>query len=396
MRKFLAWMAARLKRTASPNTAAYCKARARLPEDALEGLWGEVTRRVQERAGGEGLWCGRRVKVADGSSLSMPDTPDNQAVYPQSSRQKPGCGFPVMRVVALFSLATGAMVALAKGALRVGERTLCRRLWDRLLPGDVLLADRGFCGYADFYCLAQRGVDSVMRNHQRRTVGLTPGRRLGKGDRLVRWHKTGRCPAWLDGAAWKAMPDRLTVRQIHFAVDIPGFRTRTITVATTLLDPTAYPKDAFIQLYRRRWMAELFLRDIKTAMGMDTLSCKTPHMVHRELLMYLIAYNLVRALMLEASLRHGVPVHRISFKGTLTTVREWAPVLAGARLTRKERQRLIDLLITVLARDPLPNRPNRVEPRARKRRPKNYQLLNKPRHEFTEIKHRNKYKKPLS
>jgi hypothetical protein len=198
----------------------------------------------------------------------------------------------------------------------------------------------------------------------------------------------------LDRKVWDAMPDRLTVREIHFAVDIPGFRTRAVTVSTTLLDPQAYPTRAFIELHRRRWMAELFLRDIKITLGMDVLTCKSPDMVHKELLMHLIAYNLVRALMLEASLRHGVPVHRISFKGTLSTVREWTPILAAASRTR--RRRLVDQLIAILARDLLPHRPNRVEPRARKRRPKNYQLLVKPRHHFKEIKHRNKYKKPLS
>jgi len=351
-----------------------------------------VTRRVESRAEGEGLWCGRRVKVVDGSGLSMPDTAENQAVYPQSRRQKPGCGFPVMRIVALFSLATGAIVALAKDALRVHERTLFRRLWDSLDPGDVVLADRGFCSYADYYRLARRGVDAVMRKNGRRSVGATPGRRLGKGDRLVHWHKTGRCPKWLDREAWDAMGDRLTVREVHFVVDTPGFRSQAITVSTTLLDPRAYPTNAFIELYRRRWMAELFLRDIKTTLGMDILTCKSPDMVHKELLMYLIAYNLVRALMLEASLRHGVPVHRISFKGTLSTVREWTPILAAASRTR--RRALVDRLIAILARDPLPHRPNRVEPRARKRRPKNYQLLSKPRHELTEVMHRNRYRKP--
>ena len=394
VRKFLAWLAVHDGVAASPNTAAYCKARGRLSEALLARRLRRVTRRVEARAAGEGLWCGRRVKVADGSGLSMADTAENQAVYPQSSRQKPGCGFPAMRIVALFSLATGTLLALAKDRLRVHERTLFRRLWNHLEPGDVVLADRGFCGYADYCCLAERGVECVMRKNGRRSVGATPGRRLGKGDRLIHWHKTGRCPKWLDRQAWHAMPDRLTVREVHFVVDIHGFRTEAITVSTTLLDPQAYPTDAFIELYRRRWMAELFLRDIKTTLGMDILSCKTPDMVHKELLIYLIAYNLVRALMLEASLRHGVPVHRISFKGTLSTVREWAPILAAA--SPKRRQGLVDRLIAILARDPLPNRPNRVEPRARKRRPKNYQLLNKPRREFKEIIHRSKYRKPLS
>lgn len=388
------WLAARAGASASPNTAAYCKARGRLPEDLLERCWQGVKSRVESRGAQEGLWCGRRVKGVDGSGLSMPDTPENQARSPQSSRQKPGCGFPAMRIVALFSLATGAVLALGKDALRVAESTLFRRLWNHLEPGDVVLADRGFCRYADYYCLAERGIDCVLRKNGRRSVGATQGRRLGKGDRLVHWHKTGGCPKWLDRETWRAIPDRLTVREIHFAVDIPAFRTQAIPISTTLVDPQAHPTGAFIELYRRRWMAELFLRDIKTTLGMDVLSCKSPDMVHKELLIYLIAYTLVRALMLEASLRHGVPVHRISFKGTRSTVREWTPVLAAAGPTR--RQGLVDHLIVILARDPLPHRPNRVEPRARKRRPKNYQLLNKPRHQSREIMHRNKYTTALS
>jgi hypothetical protein len=367
-----------------------------LRERDLEEVDAQVARRVEAAATDRWLWYGRRVKVADGSGLSMPDTPANQAVYPQSSRQKPGCGFPVMRIVALFSLATGVILGLAKAALGVGERTLFRRLWDLLEPGDVVLADRGFCSYADFYCLAQRGVDSVMRNHARRSVGVSVLRRFSKGHRLVQWHKTGRCPKWLDPDQWQAMPDRLTVREIRFSVDIRGFRTKVITVVTTLLDPKAFPKRAFPELYRRRWMAELYLRDIKTTMGMDVLRCKSPDMVHKEVLMFRIAHNLVRALMVESAITYGLSVYRISFKGTLTTVRKWAPTLADPHLTRTQRERLTDYVLYYLAEDLLPNRPNRIEPRARKRRPKNYQLLNQPRRIFKEIQHRNKYKKPLS
>lgn len=396
VRKFLAWLAIEDDATASPNTAAYCKARARLREADLEKVDAQVTQRVEAAAADKALWYGRRVKVVDGSGLSMPDTAANQAVYPQSSRQKAGCGFPVMRIVALFSLATAVILGLAKGALCVAERTLFRTLWDLFEPGDVALADSGFCGYADFYCLAQRGVDSVMRNHARRSVGLTVLRRFSKGHRLVRWHKTGRCPKWLDPDQWRAMPDRLSVREIRFSIDIPGFRTKAITVVTTLLDPKAFPRRAFLELYRRRWMAELYLRDIKTTMGMDVLRCKSPAMVHKEVLMFRIAHNLVRALMVESAVTCDVSVYRISFQGTLTTVREWAPTLAAARLRRTERERLTDYLLYYLAQDLLPNRPNRIEPRARKRRPKNYQLLNQPRRIFKEIQHRNKYSKPLS
>ncbi|MBM4033377.1 MAG: IS4 family transposase [Planctomycetes bacterium] len=396
VRGFLAWLAFEGKRAASPRTAAYCKARRRLRLRGLQGVHGQVCRALQATPPKpRDLWLGRRVKVADGSALSMPDTAANQRIYPQSPRAKPGCGFPIMRIVAIFSLATGALLDLAKGALRVHERTLFRKLWHLLEPGDVLLADCGFPSYADFYCLSQRGVDCVMGNHPRRSVGLTVLRTFSKGDRLLAWHKTGSCPDWLSHADWAAMPDRLPVREIRFSVDVPGFRTSSITIATTLLDPEAYPKDAFADLYRRRWMAELYLRDIKTSLGMDILRCKTPAMVHRELLMFQIAYNLVRGLMVQAAATAGIPTYRISFKGSVATVRQWAPVFVASAPSQRKTKRLFRTLLSVLARDPVPNRPNRNEPRARKRRPKNYQLLNKPRRLFKEIQHRNRYRKAL-
>ena len=382
--------------TASPDTAAYCKARARLGHDDLDGANAQVVERIQATHDGGRLWHGRRVKVVDGTGLSMPDTPGNQAVYPQSKRQTRGCGFPLMKVVALFSLGTGLMLGLAKGTMKISERALFRGLWKLFNPGDVVLADRGFCGYATFLLLARRGVDCVMRNHQRRTVGLSKIKRLGKGDRLIQWHQSAVRPQWLDMAAWRAMPDRLTLREIHFRVGVPGFRTKAITVVTPLLDPGAFPTEAFVDLYRRRWMAELFLRDIKTTLGMDILRCKTPEMIHKELTMYCIAYNLIRALMLEAASQHDVPLDRVSFKGTVVTVRQWAPVMAAARLGDNKRRRLLAALLECIARDRLPHRPNRAEPRAVKRRPKNYQRLTQPRHVFKESPHRNHYRKPLS
>ena len=208
VRGFLAWLAFEGGGTASPKTAAYCKARRRLRLPDLQGVHGQVCRAVQAMPAAEGLWLGRPVKVADGSALSMPDTAANQLVYPQSPRAKPGCGFPLMRIVGIFSLATGTLLDLAKGTLRVAERTLFRQLWHLLERGDVLLADCGFCSYADFYCLAQLGVDCVMGNHPRRSVGLTVLRVFHKGDRLLAWHKTGSCPEWLSRADWDAMPDR--------------------------------------------------------------------------------------------------------------------------------------------------------------------------------------------
>jgi hypothetical protein len=323
----------------------------------------------------------------------MPDTPENQKVYPQPSRQKRGCGFPIMRITVLFSLASGAIIAVAKSSLHVSERELFRKLWKHLKATDVVLADRGFCGFAEFYLLLQRGMDCVMRNHPRRTKGLTEIKRLGKDDRLIEWHKMAPHPKWFSKEQWRALPDRLLVREIRVHIDIKGFRTKDIIIVTTLLDPKAFPNEAFAQLYRSRWNAELYLRDIKITMGMNILRCKTPEIVEKELAMHIIAYNLVRALMIESAQTHHILYERLSFKGSISTVRQWAPILAPPTLSHSKRSRLFARMIFYIAKDQLPRRPNRVEPRAIKRRPSGYQFLMQPRHAFREISHRRKYKK---
>ena len=287
---------------ASPDTGAYCKARKRLSVDDLAAINRAVIDEVHRPRDSTRHWHGRRVRVVDGSTVSMPDTPGNQDAYPQPSGQKPGCGFPMMRLLAVFSLATGAMVAFAKAPLKTSERPLFRALWDMLDPGDVVLADRGFCGYAEGWLLSQRGVDWVMRNHQRRTVGVSLVRRIGKNDRIVLWHKTKIRPEWMEREQWRDMPDTMVVREITVHLDIPGFRTSTIVIVTSLLDEKEFAAGEFARLYRMRWMCELFLRDIKTTLGMDILRCKTPEMVHRELLMHIIAYNLLRAVMADAAI----------------------------------------------------------------------------------------------
>lgn len=393
LRKAQALFTAAGGRDLSPSTSAYCQARARLPLEYVEKALVGVTAWLAEHDAP--WWCGRRVRVVDGSSLSMPDTPENQALYPQPSAQKPGCGFPIVRFVALFSLATGAWTALAKGALAQGERTLYRELWTHLRPGEVVLADRGFSSFAEFYLLLHRGVDCVTRLHGRRSAGVQMVERLGKGDRLVEWKKTGQQPKWMSKSEWQGLPERLRVRHVEVTVAFAGFRTQSLTVATTLLDPRVYPAEEIAQLYRRRWQIELFLRDIKTTMGMDVLRCKSPDLVHKELLMYQIAYNLVRALHHEALARHGGELSRLSLAGSLAAIRQWAPVLAAQR-SRRKREALFRSFLHVLARDTVPLRPNRAEPRARKRRPKTYQLLCQPRQIFREIPHRNRYAKPLS
>lgn len=393
LRNFLAWLARARHRSASPSTSAYCQARKRLREEDLAVVHRQVADKIEARAHPRDLWRGRRVKVVDGSSVSMPDTPENQARYPQPKGQKEGCGFPVMRIVAIFSLATGAMLEIARDSLDVHERTLFRRRWDSFAPGDVSLNDRGFAGYADFHYLKEHGVDSVSRNHQRRK-NVEVIKRLGKNDRLVHWRKTAvhARPKWMGREEWEAMPETLTVRQITVTLDIPGFRSETLEIVTTLLDPRAYPADAIAELYRRRWTIELHLRQIKITMNMDILRCKTPDMVDKELWMHVIAYNLVRAIMLAATSAYAACLERISFKGTLATIRQWAPELARTADTEEHTSLFIQMLHYIAA-DPVPNRPGRAEPRARKRRPKNYPLLNKPRSQYKEIPHRNKHHK---
>jgi hypothetical protein len=235
-----------------------------------------------------------------------------------------------------------------------------------------------------------------MANHPRRTKGLQFVKALTKEDRLIYWIKMKPCPAWLEKSQWKKVPEKLLIREVSFSVTIRGFRTKRITLATTLLDPRQYPKEDLAQLYRRRWMAELYLRDIKITMGMDILRCKTPDMVHKELIMYMIAYNLIRALILQSCITLQIQMGRLSFKGTLAIMRQLNPPTLGLIQTRKLEESLHQTILLIIAKDIVPDRPKRQEPRARKRRSKNYQLLNKPRSQFREILHRNKYSKPLN
>lgn len=375
------------------NTSAYCQARARLPQTYVDRAFKSVVKHLEAKE--EMLISGRSVRVVDGSSCSMPDTRENQELYPQPQRQKPGCGFPVMRFVALFSLETGAVLETEQGPLSDHERTLWRRLWHKLKKGDIALADRGFCSFAEYYLLLQRGVDSVMRLHARRKKGIRKIKRIAKGDWIVEWTKTNSHPNWMKKTEWEKLPDTIQLRHIKICVTIPGFRTQSLTIATTLINAKAYPPKLLAALYRRRWAIELFLRDIKITMGMDVLRCKSPALIQKEFVMHLIAYNFVRILMLEAARRHRRDIFRLSLAGTVAAIRQWAPSFVGIRSTTMRRAHL-NALFQLIANDILPNRPNRIQPRAIKRRPKNYQLLTSPRHIFKEIYHRNKYEKGLT
>jgi hypothetical protein len=335
-----------------------------------------------------------RVKVIDGTSVSLPDSRKNQRAYPQPGGQQPGCGFPLLKIVGVFSLATGVLLDYARGNKHQHELTLLQKLQEQFKAGDLALADRGFNCYALLALLFWRGVHGLFRLHQARPSDLRHGKRLGKNDRLVVWRKPWpwQRPRYLPQALWKRLPQELSVRIVRFVLEVPGFRARSVTLVTTLLDAQAYPAEELARLYARRWRIELWFRDIKTSMGMEVLRCKSPGMVHKELEMFFIAYNLIRCLMAQAATLHDVPMERLSFKGTVDSVRQFSVAIAQAR-SRKKQKQLIAQLLEIVARDEVPDRPGRREPRAVKRRPKPYQLLNRPRHLMKELSHRSKYRK---
>ncbi len=376
----------------SCDSTAYCTARKKIDDSILYRIHRHLAERIERLASKASLWRGRIVKIVDGTMVSMPDTPANQALYPQPSSQKPGCGFPAMKLVGLFSLATGALLEFAKGNLHIHESLLFRQLWKFLSEGDILLGDRGFCSYFSIASLMAKGVDCLMRVHQARQVDWRRGKRLGPNDRLVTWHKPLQRPPGVSPEQFAALPALLTVRLVRLDVSAKGFRTRSILLVTTLLDPKVYPLQSLGELYMQRWSVELHFRQIKISLGMDVLRCLSPKMIHKELLMHMISYNIVRALMQEASIRHEVDLRRISFKGTLDTLRHWSQAVDCCHGKPRKQSHLIDEMLSVIASDLVPERPGRVEPRAKKRRPKNYHLLTKPRREMQIPPHRNRPK----
>lgn len=376
----------------SASTSAYCQARARLDPATLELIRAELCWNLERHVlNAEHALAGRPVKIVDGTCLSLPDTPDNQSLWPQPSGQQPGCGFPVLKLVGLFSLASGALLASQSANLHAHESTLFRGLWDRLRAGDIVLADRAFCSYAALAALRwQRGVDSVVRLHQKRPVDFRRGRPLGPEDRLVTWQKPDRRTESWSAAEFAALPPSLILRMIRLRVAAPGFRTQSVVLVTTLLDPVVYPAKALRALYGQRWQVEGHFAQIKTSLGLDVLRCQSPALIEREVLMHQIAYNLVRCLMQRAAHEHGVALNRLSFKGTLDTLRHWSGLIAAAGKTPRRQQALIEQMLALIAADPVPERPGRHEPRAKKRRGKNYQLLTRPRHQMGRLPRRNR------
>jgi hypothetical protein len=370
--------------------SAYVQARLRLPKERLEKVLEATAQAAQRQAKTSPSLGGRPVKILDGSTTQAADTPANQRAYPQPSEQKPGCGFPVLKFVVLFCLHCGAILDVMTGSLHSSDQRLFRQLWAILKKGDIALADRGFGDYMTLAALWSRGVDVVARLHANRRVDFRKGKRLGKKDSLFVWTKGYNQSGILDACEWAGLPEQLTVRIIRFTAEIRGFRDRKVTLVTTLLDPKLYPAEELMGLYQRRWRLELCLRDLKTTLGMEFLRCKTPQMVEKELLAYLIAHNLIRCLMAEAAQTYERNLERLSFKGTVDAVRQYSAAIAQAKSKAMRKQLRKDLLTNV-ASDLVRCRPGRLEPRALKRRPKPFPLLNKPRHQFQEIPHRNRH-----
>ncbi len=384
-------------RPAPPDTdSPYCQARGCLPLERLQEIHDGLCAEAQQGVAAKDLWCGHNVMVVDGSSVTAPDTPANQKAFPQQSVQKPGCGFPILRLVALLSLATGMLSAWTSAAFSQHEVAMLQMLWDCLRPGDVLLADRGFCNWALLAQCLHRNLHAVFRVKGVRRADFRQGKRLSRNERLVQWRKPWAAAKNITAQEWALLPEVLTLRLVRCHMDIPGFRTRQVILVTTLLDSIKYPPQALSQLYFRRWAMELSLRNIKVTLQMDQLSCKNPQNLEREIRMHFLVHNLVRRLMLEAARRHRVPLERVSFAGSLAAARRYGEALLQARSYRQRRQ-LVEEMFASLAADLVPDRPDRREPRAVKRRPKPYPLLTKHRHRWREIPHQDRYylKKPL-
>jgi Transposase DDE domain len=362
---------------------AYGQARARLPLAVLQRLLRGVTNRLRDTTSPDGRWRGHRTILIDGTSVSTPDTPELQTAFGQPGNQAPGCGFPVVNLLAMFHAATGLLIHAATAPLRTHDMSRVGHAHPELAAGDVLVGDRAFCSFAHLALLAARQVFGVFRVHQRQIVNFRPHRkkatgktrksgqkglpssrwlkRLGRYDQLVEYYKPQTRPVWLTVEAYAALPATLIVRELRYTLRDRGYRTRVLTLATTLLDPVAYPAAEVTDLYGQRWQIETHFRHLKQTLKMDVLRCKTVEGVEKELTMYALVYNLVRLVMLEAAHRQKVPIDRISFIDAVRWLAESVTSEAPLRLRIN------------------PDRPGRAEPRVKKRRPKQFDLMNQPR-----------------
>ena len=365
------------------TASAYCQARGRLKLELLAGLFKVVTEKLRQAGAAVGLWHGHRVFHIDGTGVSMPDTEDLQARFGQPGNQSAGCGFPVAHVLAMFDAATGFLLDLIAAPLRTHDLADCMLMHPKLSVGDILIGDRGFCSYAHLALLSLRNLHGLFRIQQKVIVNFRAGRRwtsvrqgrkglprsrwikkLGRWDQLVEWFKPLACPPWLDRKVYDSLPASIVVREFRYRINRPGFRVRQVTAVTTLTDPAEYPAEELAELYFARWRVECNLKHLKITLGMDVLKSQSVAGVLKELLMFGLVYNLVRAVMVQAAEQAGVDPDRVSFVDALRWLRQalWEDV---------------PLRVTI---NPL--RPGRFQPRVRKRRAKKYSFMTKPRHEL--------------
>ena len=330
-------------RVPSSSTASYCTARKKLDEQTLTNIFQYTT--VQgDKPTKTGLLRNHRVIVVDGTGLGMPDTLENQAVWPQSAIQKPGCGFPSARVCACFSLESGSLLSYEIRNKKNHELPLLPKQWKTFRAGDIFLGDKGFCSYYDTAKLKEQGVDSVITLARRKPVSKSKCQKIFEpNDLLIKWDRPKYTPQLsYPKKTMEQLPEDLTLRQIRVVVDQPGFRTKEFYIITTLPDPIGYPSEEIAGLYLKRWDVELFFRDIKKTMGMDILRCQTPDLIRKEILMNFIVYNCVRRLMYEAAEKAGLNVRKVSFKGSLQTIRSWSPQFNHETLGTAERSKLLN------------------------------------------------------
>lgn len=380
--RLLAFRVAKGHQACSTETGSYCVARQHLPEELLQRLARQTGRDLRQQIPDAWKWHGRVVQMVDGSTVSMPDTEDNARAFGKPGNQHGPTAFPVARLVVLICWATGALWDLALGPCRgksTGEQTLFRSLRSALSRGEVLLGDRLFGTYCDIALLLAQGVDVVFRLNATRRIDFRRGQHLGPEDHLVTWHKPTTLPPGLSAEEFAAIPDQLTVREVRVRVTTPGFRTRTVVLVTTLTDPHEITPHDLSDLYRQRWHAELNLRSIKSVMKLDVLRCQTADMVRKEIWMHALAYNLLRSLMCSAAEQHGCPVRELSFKASQQLLQAFHHQLLIAAPTALES--LCRTLIQALGVHRVGDRPDRYEPRKRKRELKPYPPMKLTRHE---------------
>lgn len=379
--RLVAYLAVRGRPICNPDIGGYCKARSRLPLALIRRLVYKIVDAIRARAPADWLWNGREVILVDGTTVSMPDTPENQQEFPKQSGQAPGLGFPMARLVGLISLTAGVLVDLAIGPCKgkeTGETALFRTLLDRLKAGEIVVGDRAFASFFGVWQLIERSVDGLFRMHQSRQYDFSRGHCVGVEDHIVVWTKPAR-PDWMDQETYDRIPGEVKVRELRVRVHQPGYRVEELVLVTTLLDEVVYTKEDLANLYLKRWNIELDLRSIKIDMQMDVLRCQTPEGVRKEIWMHGLAYNLVRGVIAVAAEEHGEEPRSLSFKGALQALESFREELGHAGDGGFER--LVEATLKTIASRRVGDRPNRVEPRAIKRRPKPHRLLKEPRRE---------------